>query len=70
MTYNKVIKRIQEENEVFSIQFLEDRKNKINGFSVLINTQQFYGTRNAFHGIKQSTLKLFDEAKVKYKILR
>ena len=66
-----VIKRLQKENEVFTIQISGNQKNRENGFYILMNSQRFSSTSlNEYHGIKQSTLKLLDEAEIKFKILK
>ena len=69
----KVIKRLQKENETFTIKILEDKKNRENGFGILLNApaQTFSSTNlNEYYGIKKSTLKLLDEAEIKDKILK
>ena len=67
---DEVIRRITKDNEVFTIKFLGNEKNKSNAFYILINTQQTISSeKNIFHLVKKSTLDLLDEAEIKYEIL-
>lgn len=70
----KVIERLQKnfekENKVFTIQMLGDKVNKLNGFSILMYADSWSATeKEIYHGIKQSTLDLLNEAEIEYKLL-
>ncbi len=82
MGRKEVFDRIEETHKQESIQLLGDKKNKVDGFYILMNTQAFVSTyilmntqafvstkKETFHGIKPSTLKLLDEAEIKYRII-
>jgi len=67
---DEVIKRIDEQNKCYSLEILGTRKEKADGFYILMNTQQLVSDeKDTFHLIKKSTLDLLDEAEIKYKIL-
>ena len=67
---DEVIKRLQEENRTYRIQISGTEKNKVNGFSVLMNSQAFGSLEKEIYcGITKKTMALLDEAEIKYEIL-
>ena len=67
----EVIKRLEEENKTYTIQIVGDKKNKSNGFYILMTTQAMScGPNETFGPIKKSTLALLKEAEIKFKILK
>ena len=67
----EVIKRIQEVNQTFTIKVLGDAENKVNAFTITSECQQFSSFRkNEYRGIQKNTIKLLEEAEIKFKILK
>ncbi len=70
MTREDVLNELKEKLKVYSIQILGSKKDKSEGFYILINTQSLFSDdKDTFHGIKKETLDLLDRAEIKYKIL-
>jgi hypothetical protein len=70
MTRQSVLKEIEEKNRVYSIKIIGSEKDKVDGFYILMNTQNtFSDDKDTFHGIKKSTLELLDKAEIIYDIL-
>ena len=70
MSRKEVLKEIEEKSQRYSIQILGSKKNRAEGFYILLNTQEFSCTeKDKYHYIKKSSLELLDRAKVKYKII-
>jgi len=71
MTRKEVLDRIEKETKVFTIKVFGSEKDKDDAFYILMNTQHLVGDKDEiFHGIKQKTLDLLDEAEIKYKIIK
>lgn len=67
----EVIKRLQEENRCCTIQILGSKGNKIDAFSILLNSGQgFMSTeKEVYRGITKKTIALLKEAEIKFKTL-
>lgn len=66
----KIIKRLDERNRLFSIQLLGNKKNKEYGFGILLKSGGFSGEANEiYHGINISVIELLREAEIEFKIL-
>ena len=66
-----VIKRLQEVNQTFTIKVLGDAENKVNAFTITSECQPFSSFRkNEYCGIQKNTIKLLEEAEIKFKILK
>lgn len=66
-----VIKRLDEASETVIIKVLGDEQNKAYAFSILMRCQAFGGfKKNEYSPIEKGTLRLLDEANIKYKIIK
>lgn len=64
------MKKIEREIRTFSIRIKGSGKDKDDAFYILMNTQHLFSDESEkFHGIKQSTLDLLDEAEINYEII-
>jgi hypothetical protein len=71
MTRQSVLDELNERLKVYSIKILGNKKDKADGFYILMNTQPTYlNSKGVFHGIKKETLNLLDKAEIKYEILK
>ncbi len=70
MSRESVLDAIEKELEVHSIKINGNNKDKSVGFYIIMNTQQVISTaKEIFHGIKNSTIELLEEAEVPFDIL-
>jgi hypothetical protein len=70
MTRKEVMSEIEKKIQSYTIRILGNKKDKVDGFYILMNTQPFYSDeKNVYHGIKNDTLKLLKRAEIKYKII-
>ena len=68
----EVIRRLQEENEIFRIRIIGDRKNEENAFAIFLNCKDGFGSseKSTYWGISKKTIELLKEAEIKFKILK
>jgi NAD(P)H-dependent FMN reductase len=70
MTRQSVLDELNERLKVYSIKILGNKKDKADGFYILMNTQAVCSNRkNVYSGITKTTLDLLDRAEIKYKVL-
>lgn len=67
--FKQVMKRLEEEDRSYSIRLLGDKKNKLNGFSILMHTRISSDKEHDYHGISKKFVDLLKEAEIKFKIL-
>ena len=68
----EVIKRLEKENETFSIRILGDKENKDNAFTILMNCKEGFNAfgKEDYAPINKKTIELLKKAEIKFKILK
>lgn len=70
MTRKSVLDSIRKEIEVHSIRIKGNNKDKSDAFYILMNTQQLISDeKEVFHGIKNSTITLLENAEIPFEII-
>ena len=70
MTRKSVLDAIEKEIEVHSIRIKGNNKDKSDAFYILMNTQQLISDeKEVFHGIKNSTIILLENAEIPFEII-
>lgn len=71
MTRQSILDEIRKKNEVHSIRIKGNKKDKEDGFYIMMNTQQLFSdSLNIYHGIKNETLDLLKRAEINFEIIK
>ncbi len=68
--FKQVMKRLEDGNRTYSIKLLGSKKNKLNGFSILLHTRFTATKEDEYHRISQKFIDLLTEAEIKFKVLK
>ena len=67
----KIIAELKKKRKVHSIKLIGNKKNKADGFYIMILNQPITSTeKNIFHGVSENTIKLLKEAEIKFEVLK
>jgi len=71
MTRQSILDEIRKKNEVHSIRIKGNKKDKEDGFYIMMNTQQLFSdSLDIYHGIKNETLELLKRAEINFEIIK